>query len=178
MCCNDLPTVGRLVPGALTDNFCDNGFFLFELDMIRGVFVFLTYVWLKVTCVFISLSTDKVFPLQVYSWHLYNTNYKPIIPYIQHWLIFHKLRVIGDVDGPTPTQPLSRVNEKWTHSGGNSQQSPAVDTVKNYHTLILIGDMQHYYHARYPTDDWHLAYMFSLVCFRRNVPGRRVSSFC
>ena len=26
-------------------------------------------------------------------------------------------------------------------------------------------DMQHYYHARYPTDDWHLAYMFSLVYF-------------
>ena len=26
-------------------------------------------------------------------------------------------------------------------------------------------DMQHYCHARYPTDDWHLAYMFSLVYF-------------
>ena len=26
-------------------------------------------------------------------------------------------------------------------------------------------DMQYYYHARYPTDDWHLAYMFSLVYF-------------
>ena len=26
-----------------------------------------------------------------------------------------------------------------------------------------VTDMQHYYHARYPTDDWHLAYMFSLV---------------
>ena len=26
-------------------------------------------------------------------------------------------------------------------------------------------DVQHYYHARYPTDDWHLAYMFSLVYF-------------
>ena len=25
--------------------------------------------------------------------------------------------------------------------------------------------MQHYYHARYPTDDWHLAHMFSLVYF-------------
>ena len=25
--------------------------------------------------------------------------------------------------------------------------------------------MQHYYHARYPTDDWHLACMFSLVYF-------------
>ena len=24
-------------------------------------------------------------------------------------------------------------------------------------------DMQHYYHARYPSDDWHLAYMFWLV---------------
>ena len=24
-------------------------------------------------------------------------------------------------------------------------------------------DMQHYYHARYPTDDWHLAFMFLLV---------------
>ena len=26
-------------------------------------------------------------------------------------------------------------------------------------------DMQYYYHARYPTDDWHLAYMVSLVYF-------------
>ena len=29
--------------------------------------------------------------------------------------------------------------------------------------------MQHYYHARYPTDDWHLAYMFSLVYFSVDV---------
>ena len=29
----------------------------------------------------------------------------------------------------------------------------------------VVTDMQHYYHARYPTDDWHLAYMFSLVYF-------------
>ena len=28
-----------------------------------------------------------------------------------------------------------------------------------------VTDMQHYYHAGYPTDDWHLAYMFSLVYF-------------
>ena len=28
-----------------------------------------------------------------------------------------------------------------------------------------VTDMQHYYHARYPTDDWHLACMFSLVYF-------------
>ena len=28
-----------------------------------------------------------------------------------------------------------------------------------------VTDMQHYYHARYPTDDWHLAYMFLLVYF-------------
>ena len=28
-----------------------------------------------------------------------------------------------------------------------------------------VTDMQHYYHARYSTDDWHLAYMFSLVYF-------------
>ena len=28
-----------------------------------------------------------------------------------------------------------------------------------------VTDMQHYYHARYPADDWHLAYMFSLVYF-------------
>ena len=28
-----------------------------------------------------------------------------------------------------------------------------------------VTDMQHYYHARYPTDDWHLANMFSLVYF-------------
>ena len=28
-----------------------------------------------------------------------------------------------------------------------------------------VTDMQHFYHARYPTDDWHLAYMFSLVYF-------------
>ena len=31
------------------------------------------------------------------------------------------------------------------------------------HTSVT--DMQHYYHARYPTDNWHLAYMFSLVYF-------------
>ena len=29
----------------------------------------------------------------------------------------------------------------------------------------FVTDMQHYYHARYPTDDWHLAYIFSLVYF-------------
>ena len=28
-----------------------------------------------------------------------------------------------------------------------------------------VTDMQHYYHARYPTDDWHPAYMFLLVYF-------------
>ena len=28
-----------------------------------------------------------------------------------------------------------------------------------------VTDMQYNYHARYPTDDWHLAYMFSLVYF-------------
>ena len=28
-----------------------------------------------------------------------------------------------------------------------------------------VTDMQHYYHARYPTDDWHLAYMFLVVYF-------------
>ena len=28
-----------------------------------------------------------------------------------------------------------------------------------------VTDMQHYYHARYPTNDWHLACMFSLVYF-------------
>ena len=28
-----------------------------------------------------------------------------------------------------------------------------------------VTDMQHYYHARYATDDWHLAYMFLLVYF-------------
>ena len=28
-----------------------------------------------------------------------------------------------------------------------------------------VNGMQHYYHARYPTDEWHLAYMFSLVYF-------------
>ena len=32
-----------------------------------------------------------------------------------------------------------------------------------------VTDMQHYYHARYPTDDWHLAYMFSLVYFSVDV---------
>ena len=31
--------------------------------------------------------------------------------------------------------------------------------------LPSVTDMQYYYHARYPTDDWHLAYMFSLVYF-------------
>ena len=89
----------------------------------------------------LSLSTVKVFHLQVYSWHLYNTNYIPLTHHIQHCLIFHKLRVIGGADGPAPTQPLSRVNEIYTHSGANSQQRPAVDTVKIYHTLIPIRDM-------------------------------------
>ena len=28
-----------------------------------------------------------------------------------------------------------------------------------------VTDMQHYYYPRYPTDDWHIAYMFSLVYF-------------
>ena len=28
-----------------------------------------------------------------------------------------------------------------------------------------VTDMQHYYHARNPTDDWHLTYMFLLVYF-------------
>ena len=28
-----------------------------------------------------------------------------------------------------------------------------------------VTDMQHYYHARYPTGDWHLTYMFLLVYF-------------
>ena len=28
-----------------------------------------------------------------------------------------------------------------------------------------VTDMQYYYHARYPTDDWHLTYMFSPVYF-------------
>ena len=33
--------------------------------------------------------------------------------------------------------------------------------------LLFVTDMQqqHYYHASYPTDDWHLAYMFLLVYF-------------
>ena len=30
---------------------------------------------------------------------------------------------------------------------------------------LSVTDMQHYNHARYPTDDWHLAYVFSLVYF-------------
>ena len=29
----------------------------------------------------------------------------------------------------------------------------------------FVTDTQYYYHARYPTDDWHLAYMFSLVYY-------------
>ena len=32
-----------------------------------------------------------------------------------------------------------------------------------------VTDMQHHYHARYPTDDWHLAYLFSLVYFSVDV---------
>ena len=32
-----------------------------------------------------------------------------------------------------------------------------------------VTDMQHYYHARYPTDDWHLAYVFSLAYFSAEV---------
>ena len=32
-----------------------------------------------------------------------------------------------------------------------------------------VTDMQHHYHARYPTDDWHLAYMLSLVYFSVDV---------
>ena len=31
--------------------------------------------------------------------------------------------------------------------------------------LVSVTDMHHYYYARYPTDYWHLAYMFSLVYF-------------
>ena len=42
-----------------------------------------------------------------------------------------------------------------------------------------VTDMQHYYyHAKYLTDDWHLAYMFSLVYFSVEVSGRHVSPFC
>ena len=62
-------------------------------------------------CNCLLLPTAKGFRLQVYSWHLYNTSYMPIIHYIQHWLIVHKLRVISGIDGPAPTQPLSRANE-------------------------------------------------------------------
>ena len=47
----------------------------------------------------------------MYDWHQYNVNHTPIILHIQHWLIFHKLRVIDGADGPAPTQPLSRVDE-------------------------------------------------------------------
>ena len=32
-----------------------------------------------------------------------------------------------------------------------------------------VTDMHHNYHARYPTDDWHLAYVFSLVYFSFDV---------
>ena len=32
-----------------------------------------------------------------------------------------------------------------------------------------VTDIQHYYHARYPIDNWHLAYMFSLVYFSVDV---------
>ena len=32
-----------------------------------------------------------------------------------------------------------------------------------------VTNMQYNYHARYPTDDWHLAYMFSLVYFSVDV---------
>ena len=31
--------------------------------------------------------------------------------------------------------------------------------------LASVTDMQHHYHARYPTDDWGLAYIFSFVYF-------------
>ena len=31
-----------------------------------------------------------------------------------------------------------------------------------------VTDMQHYYHASYPSGDWHLAYMFLLVYFPSN----------
>ena len=51
-----------------------------------------------------------------------------------------------------------------------------------------VTDMQHYYHARYPTDDWHLAYMFLLVylsvevwlegLFPHSVSTRRNGSAC
>ena len=41
-----------------------------------------------------------------------------------------------------------------------------------------VTDMQHYYHARYPTENWHLAYMFLLVYFSVEVSKRRVSPFC
>ena len=32
-----------------------------------------------------------------------------------------------------------------------------------------VADIQHYYHARYPTDDWNPAYLFSLVYFSAEV---------
>ena len=41
-----------------------------------------------------------------------------------------------------------------------------------------VTNIHHYYHARYPTDDWHLAYVFTSIFFRRSVPGRRVSPSC
>ena len=103
-----------MVPVALTDVcfFCDNGLFLVGLGMNWAVFVLLTCAKLKIFCVFYHyLQLIKVFSLQVYRWHLQNTNYIPTIHHIQHWLISHKLRGIGDVNGPAPTQPLSRVNE-------------------------------------------------------------------
>ena len=39
-----------------------------------------------------------------------------------------------------------------------------------------VTDIQHNYHVRYPTDDWHLTlYVLTGIFFRRSVPGRRVS---
>ena len=36
----------------------------------------------------------------------------------------------------------------------------------NKHIVVdSVDGSQHYYHARYPSDDWHLAYMFSLAYF-------------
>ena len=92
--------------------FCDNGLFLVGLALNWAVFVFSTCAKLKVTCV--SVYQYLQLKCSVYRCIVdicTITNYIPIIHHIQHWLIFHKLRVIGGVDDPAPTQPLSRVNE-------------------------------------------------------------------
>ena len=85
--------------------FCDNGLFLVGLALNWAVFVFSTCAKLKVTHV--SVYQYLQLKCSVYRCIVDICpiiNYIPIIHHIQHWLIFHKLRVIGGVDDPAPSK--------------------------------------------------------------------------